>query len=277
MSTPALVTTAWLAEHLDDPALVLLDAVVGTIAPADRRIPGARRADLDGAWSDPTSPLPHTVPSSEALGEASRALGIDADSHVVVYDGDGVYASARVRWLLTTAGHRHVSVLDGGLPAWTSESRPTAPWPGEPEPVAPGSFVPNGSSVDAVVTADEVQRLLDTGGAVVVDARSAARFAGTEPEPRPGLRGGHAPGSVNLPFTDLLQDGRLRPVGELRARLEAVAGADAPLVVSCGSGVTACVVGLAAELAGRPYQVYDGSWAEWGRADGGRPVATGPA
>ena len=270
--TPPLVDVAWLRDHLDAPGVVVLEAVVGTLPVASVRVPGARRADLDGELSDPGSPLPHMHPGAAALGEACRRLGVGADDHVVVYDSDGVYASARVRWLLTTAGHRHVSVLDGGLPAWLAAGLPTEPSDAPPADVRPGDFVAREAPAE-VVDADEVQHLLDTGGAVLVDARSAGRFAGREPEPRPGLRPGHVPGSANLPFTDLLVDGRVRPVEQLRAALDEVAGPDAPLVVGCGSGVTACVVGLAAELAGRPYRVYDGSWAEWGRP-GGPPVAS---
>lgn len=272
-TTPALVDPAWLHEHLDDPHVVVLEAVVGTLPPADRRIPGARRADLDATLSDPASPVPHMLPAPDALGVSFRRLGINTDDHVVVYDSDGVYASPRVRWMLTTAGHAHVSVLDGGLPAWLAAGLPTEPADAPSAAAAPGDFSPHDAG-SAVVDADEVQRLLDTGAAALVDARSAGRFAGREPEPRPGLRGGHVPGSVNVPFTDLLGGGRLRPVAELRAALDAAAGPDVPVVVSCGSGVTACVVGLAAELTGRAYRVYDGSWADWGRP-GERPVATG--
>ncbi|TCJ00692.1 sulfurtransferase [Aeromicrobium sp. IC_218] len=273
--SPALVDATWLAAHLGDPRVIVLEAVVGTLPPADRRVPGARRADLDGSLSDPASDLPHTRPDAERLGVAVRDLGVDAAHHVVVYDAHSVYASARVRWMLTTAGHAHVSVLDGGLPAWLDAGLPTEPADAPQESVAPGDFVPRAAD-GVVVDADGVQAVLDSGAAVLVDARSTGRFAGRDPEPRPGLRGGHVPGSVNLPFTDLLDDGRLRPVDALRAALDAVAGPDVPVVVSCGSGVTACVVGLAAELTGRPYRVYDGSWADWGRP-GIRPVETGDA
>jgi thiosulfate/3-mercaptopyruvate sulfurtransferase len=272
-TTPALVDVAWLRAHLDDPRVVVLHAVVGTLPAADRRVPGARRADLDGDLSDPTSSVPHMRPEPAALGAALRRLGIDASDHVVVYDADGVYASARVRWLLTTAGHEHVSVLDGGLPAWLAAGLPTEPADAPLDAPVPGDFVPRADG-STVVDADEVQRVVDGDEEVLVDARSAGRFAGRDPEPRPGLRSGHVPGSVNLPFTDLLDDGRLRPVPALRAALDAVTGPGTPVVVSCGSGVTACVVGLAAELTGRPYRVYDGSWADWGRP-GERPVATG--
>lgn len=275
MSVPALVDAAWLQAHLADPHLVVLEAVVATLPPAALRIPGARRADLDASLSDPTSDLPHMLPDPAALGAALRDLGVDTDDRVVVYDAHSVYASARVRWMLTTAGHQNVSVLDGGLPAWVAAGLPTEPAEAPRADVAAGDFVPR-PAADAVVDADEVQGLLDAHEAVLVDARSAGRFAGRDPEPRPGLRGGHVPGSVSLPFTDLLDDGRLRPVHELRAALDAVAGPDVPVVVSCGSGVTACVVGLAAELTGRPYRVYDGSWADWGRP-GHRPVETGDA
>ncbi|QEV99420.1 sulfurtransferase [Microbacterium caowuchunii] len=264
---PPTVDVSWLAEHLDDPDLIVLDTAAG-----DVRIPGARRFDLDGVMSDADSPIAHTLPSAVAFTEACQALGIHRRSRVVVYDPRGIFSSPRARWMLITAGHPCVSILDGGLPAWIAAGHATEPWDESPSPT-PGDFVaqPFGS---AVVPRDEVERVLEDGSATVLDARSRGRFAGIEPEPREGLRPGHMPGSVNLPFTELLDDGRLRPLPELRARFEEAAGTDGPVVVSCGSGVTACVIGLVAELLDRPVRLYDGSWSEWGLPDG-PPVARG--
>ncbi|WP_424348086.1 sulfurtransferase [Kocuria sp. CH-021] len=265
-----VVSTEWLAGHLDDPRLVLVDAS-STLNRTGEALPGALLLDLDGPFSDPASDLPHTAPPAEQLTAAARALGISRTSTVVAYDGQGIFASARVWWLLRGAGFDRVAVLDGGLPAWVAEGRPTgahAAPPAEPGDVElaprPGCFV----------GAEDVARALDDPGAVVLDARSAGRFAGTEPEPRPGLRPGHMPGAVSLPYTEL-QDGqgRLLPLPRLRERIEAAAPGGRRIVTSCGSGITACVLALGAHLAGREdVAVYDGSWSEWGRP-GPRPVA----
>lgn len=253
---------------------MVLDASVGAHRASDAgRIPGARRFDIDGAMSDHASPVPHTMPGPEQFTGEMRALGVNASDTVVVYDAAGVYSSARAWWMLRAMGFDRVSVLDGGLPAWIAAGRPTES--GEPGPPAggPGDFTAcprEGWFVDA----DEVQAALDDPGRVVLDARSAGRFAGTEPEPRPGLRGGHMPGAVGLPFTTLQDGGRMLPAGVLRDRFARAAGGRERLVVSCGSGVTACVLALGAELAGyRELTVYDGSWSEWGLPSE-RPVQT---
>ncbi|MEX5296469.1 sulfurtransferase [Kocuria sp. CPCC 205268] len=264
-----VVSTQWLAEHLHDPRLVLVDAS-SALNRTEEALPGALLLDLDGPFSDPASELPHTAPTAEQLTAAARALGISCTSTVVAYDGKGVFASARVWWLLRGGGFERVAVLDGGLPAWAAEGRPigthAAP-PAEPGDVElvprPGRFA----------GAEDVARALADPSATVLDARSAGRFAGTEPEPRPGLRPGHMPGAVNLPYTEL-QDahGRLLPPAQLRERIAAAVPEGQRIVTSCGSGLTACVLALGAHLAGREdVVVYDGSWSEWGRP-GPRPV-----
>ncbi|MFF0990445.1 sulfurtransferase [Kocuria nitroreducens] len=266
----SVVSTEWLAEHLGEPRLVLVDAS-STLNRAEEALPGALRLDLDGSFSDPSSALPHTAPPAEQLTAAARALGVSRTSTVVAYDGKGIFASARVWWMLRTAGFDRVAVLDGGLPAWVAEGRPTGAHAAPP--AAPGDveLVPG---EDGFVGAEDVARALADPGATVLDARSAGRFAGTEPEPRPGLRPGHMPGAVNLPYTDL-QDahGRLLPLPQLRERIAAAAPEGRRIVTSCGSGLTACVLALGAHLVGREdVAVYDGSWSEWGRP-GPRPVA----
>ncbi|MFF0945741.1 sulfurtransferase [Kocuria sp. CPCC 205300] len=268
-----VVGTGWLAEHLDDPRLVLVDAS-STLNRTDEAIPGALLLDLDGPFADPSAELPHTLPPAEQLTAAARSLGISRTGTVVAYDAKGIFASARVWWMLRAAGFDRVAVLDGGLPAWVAEGRPTAAHAAPPAEPGDVELAPRG---EFFADAEDVARALGDPAATVLDARSAGRFAGTEPEPRPGLRPGHMPGAVNLPYTQLQgPDGRLLPLPELRERITAAAPEGQRLVTSCGSGLTACVLALGAHLAGRDdVAVYDGSWADWGRP-GPRPVV-GPA
>lgn len=266
-----------LAVRLLEPDLVLFDASVGALRGADRRIPGARPFDLDGALSDHDSPVPHTMPTAARFEEAMRELGLDDGDTVVVYDGAGIYSSARAWWMLRATGFDRVAVLDGGLPGWKAAGLPL-------ESAGPAYEGPRGTFTarprpGLLVGADTVAKALTDPTAAVLDARSRERFAGTAPEPRPGLRGGHMPGAVNLPFTELrAPDGSMLAPGELREAFRAKAGDRERLYFSCGSGVTACVLALGAELAGyRHTAVYDGSWSEWGLpgASRERPVVTG--
>jgi len=277
---PALVDVSWLAEHLGEPDLVVLDATMGP-SPSSPRIPGARWFDHDEAMAAPGSDLPHTLPGIEHFQEQVRRLGVDDAGHVVVYDGTGIFSSPRARWMLRQAGHGRVSVLDGGLPAWLDAGLPTEPWPEEADPrqgPEPGDFTATGSFEPAVVPMAGLEALLTDPGFTVVDARAHERFTGQVPEPRPGLRAGHMPGAVNLPFTELLVDGRLmRSPDELRRILDAAIPPGTRPVASCGSGVTATVILFALELVGRgDGLLYDGSWSQWGRPDGGA-VVTGEA
>ncbi|MFJ6719902.1 MULTISPECIES: sulfurtransferase [unclassified Streptomyces] len=266
-----------LALRLLEPDLVLFDASVGALRGADRRIPGARPFDLDGALSDHDSPVPHTMPTAARFEEAMRELGLGDDDTVVVYDGAGIYSGARAWWMLRAMGFDRVAVLDGGLPGWEAAGLPL-------ESNGPAYEGPRGTFTarprpGLLVDADTVAKALTDPTAAVLDARSRERFAGTAPEPRPGLRGGHMPGAANLPFTELrAPGGSMLTPGELREAFRAVAGDRERLYFSCGSGVTACVLALGAELAGyRHTAVYDGSWSEWGLpgASRERPVATG--
>ncbi|MEU2631207.1 MULTISPECIES: sulfurtransferase [Kitasatospora] len=270
-----LVPADWLAEHLGRPGLVVLDASVGAYRGIRRPIPGSRTFDIDGALSDPADPLPHTMPGPEQFERELRALGVDDDSVVVAYDNAGIYSSARAWWMLRAMGFDRAAVLDGGLPVWEAAGLPLTEAGAEQEPVEPGTFTAR-PRAGLLVDRRAVDAALADPATTVLDARSRDRYTGRVEEPRPGLRRGHIPGAVNLPYLDLQVDGRMRPADELKARFAAVADGRERLVVSCGSGVTACVLALGAELAGyRDLAVYDGSWSEWGRP-GDLPVTQGP-
>jgi len=266
----ALVTTEWLAKHRDEPDVRVVDGTwhmpqLGRDARAEflaAHIPGAVFFDID-AIADHTTTLPHMLPSAEAFATAVGALGLGSGDRIIVYDVRGVVSAARVWWTFRAFGHGAVAVLDGGLRTWRLEGRPVEA--GEPKPT-PRTFAAR-PRPELVRDLAAVRANLTSRAEQVVDARSAGRFAGTEPEPRPGLRGGHIPGSLNLPYETLYRaDGRLETPDALRAAMRA-AGVDLarPIVTSCGSGVTASVLALALHRLGRPdVAVYDGSWSEWG-------------
>jgi thiosulfate/3-mercaptopyruvate sulfurtransferase len=278
-----LVETGWLAEHLNAPDIVVIDATMhlpatGRDANAEflvGHIPGALRFDIDGI-ADETSPLPHMLPTTVKFASRMKQMGIGDGARVIAYDSLGLYSAARAWWMFRVMGHDDVAVLNGGLRKWKAEGRPVED--GAPARRTPRHFTPR-FHAELVRDLAEVQALVGGKAAQIVDARSAARFEGREPEPRPGLRAGHIPGSRNVPYAALLNaDGTLKPAAELRAAF-AAAGVDTgrPVVASCGSGVTAGIVALALAVLGRPdAAVYDGSWVEWG-AEPGPPIATGPA
>ncbi|HEU4799550.1 MAG TPA: 3-mercaptopyruvate sulfurtransferase [Gemmatimonadales bacterium] len=270
-----LVSTAWLAERLGEPRVRVVDAswhmpASGRDAEAEFRsshIPGAVFFDLDANSAQDTS-LPHMLPAADGFGRSMSALGLSNGDMIVVYDSSGVNLSApRAWWMFRAMGHEAVAVLDGGFGKWVSEGRPVEQGNAAPEP---GKFV---AQLDAGLVASmaQVNAIGSSGEAQIVDARSPGRFDGTEPEPRPGLRSGHIPGSRNVHFRSLVrEDGTLKPPRELRQLFEA-AGVDItrPVVASCGSGVTACTIVHALEVLGQSgARVYDGSWSEYGSADG---------
>jgi thiosulfate/3-mercaptopyruvate sulfurtransferase len=227
--------------------------------------------DID-ALSDQTSPLPHMLPRPEAFARAMGELGIGDGMRIVIYDGAGLFSAPRAWWTLRTFGVRDVTILAGGAPAWREQGRP---WTDEPTSRRPATFTARMDHA-AVADRDQVASILTSGSAQVVDARPAERFRGDAPEPRPGVRSGHMPGSLNLPASRLIAHGQLKPEAELRAAFaEAGVALDRPIVTSCGSGVTAAIVSLALESLGHPPRaLYDGSWSEWG-GDPAAPVATG--
>lgn len=273
LTGPLLVTATWLAAHLGQPGLVVLDASLRNHSKGESQIPGSQTFDIDGNFSDKSSPLPHTLPSAEAFAREVRALGINRDDFIVVYDRAGIYSSPRARWMFRAMGHDAVAVLDGGFPAWERAGLPVEPRKDVTRPL--GNFEAR-FRPQMVRNAEQVSRALNDPQQVVLDARSAGRFRGVEPEPRAGLRPGHMPNARNLPFTEVLSQGHLKPVDELKPLFLSLA--ESRLIFSCGSGVTACIIALAAEAAGcSDLAVYDGSWSEWGLpAEGGeeRPVVS---
>jgi thiosulfate/3-mercaptopyruvate sulfurtransferase len=278
--TDPLVATEWLATQLNDPGLVVLDATLylpneGKDARAEfaaAHIPGARFFDINEV-ADPDTDLPHMVPAAGRFATLVGALGIGNSSFVVFYDQRGIFSAARGWWLMGLFGHDRAAVLDGGLPKWRREGRPLVS--GEPSAAIPANFRPDFRSLRLRGIGDMLANI-DRNAELVLDARAAGRFTAQVPEPRAGVRGGHIPGSSNLPFTELLTpEFTMLPAEALRAHF-AAAGADGsrPVVTSCGSGVTATVITLAMVRAGLPVgAVYDGSWSEWGgRSD--TPVET---
>jgi thiosulfate/3-mercaptopyruvate sulfurtransferase len=274
-SLPPVVSTDDLAARLGDPRLRVLDA--SWYLPSanrdprrefrDGHVPGAVFFDLDEA-SDHSTPLPHMLPGADDFARSVGGLGVGDEHEVVIYDGSGTnLGAARAWWMFRTFGHDAVAVLDGGLRKWTAERRPLER--GDAAAPEPARFTAR-LHADRVRDLDAVREIAHGGGAQVVDMRPAGRFAGRDPEPRAGLRGGHVPGSANVPFTELVRaDGTVLPPDELRARLDA-AGVrlDRPIVATCGSGTSACALLLNLERLGvRDAALYDGSWAEWGARD----------
>jgi thiosulfate/3-mercaptopyruvate sulfurtransferase len=278
----SLVSTDWLAHELGAPDLRILDATTflpgaGRDARAEyaaAHIHGAQYFDIE-AVSDSASPLPHTWPPAHLFASRMRALGLDNHDRIVIYDNSPIHTSARAWYMLKSFGARQVAILDGGLPKWLAKGRPIES--GAPAP-KPGHFTPQ--PVDgAVVDKAQVLSLVGDPDHVIADARPAARFRAADPEPRAGLAAGHIPGSRSLPQSAFFHaDNSFKQGDELRA-LFAEAGVDLakPLVATCGSGVTACVILFGAQLLGKTItSLYDGSWTEWG-ADPATPKAQGPA
>ena len=265
-----LVSTEWLDEHLNDPDLRIFDA--SWYLPAMNRdpraeydlghIPGARFFDIDEI-SDQRSELPHMVPPAEKFISRMRAMGVGDGHQVVVYDGAGIFSAARVWWLFRLMGKTDIAVLDGGYPKWVAEGRAVEDMP----PIMRDRHITISRQNHLVRDVTQVAAASKLGDHEILDARPAGRFRGEDPEPRPGLRGGHIPGSKSVPLNILLNgDATMKSGDDLRLAF-ANAGVDLtkPAITSCGSGVTAAAINLALERAGhRQHSLYDGSWAEWG-------------
>ena len=267
--TEPIVSTAWLYANFGNPELILLEAVLKDNQSnlksdfENYQIKGARLFDIKNTFSDNNNPLPNTLPNAEQFETEAKKLGINKNSTIVIYDKLGIYSSPRAWWLFKIMGHKNVFVLDGGFPAWIAEGYATEEIPtnqnyetGDFE----AKFVP-----ELVKTKEQIIENIATKEAVLIDARAENRFKGIGDEPRAGLRSGHIPGSINIPYTELIRDGKFLSKAEL---IEILPISEKPLLFTCGSGVTACIDLIAYELICKnPKSVYDGSWTEWGQLE----------
>lgn len=275
MNFQQLISCADLHAMLGSKDLVILDASippVGNMAEPifswpNYRIPGACRFDLNKNFSDLASPLPHKMPTQLHFEQAAKALGINQDSQIVVYDDLGLFSAARAWYMFRAMGHKNIAVLDGGLPHWLKLNKPIDELP---IPTNTSNSKSDGNFI-AITQANyfchwrDVEEQTNTQVSLILDARASRRFQGLDAEPRVGVRSGHMPNAKNLPYSDLLAQGLFKSVEELTAIFSQINADKKTMIMTCGSGVTACVLALAADIVGyNTVQVYDGSWSEWG-------------
>ena len=264
-----LVSVKWLKENFDDPKLIILDASIkDTISKRKTDFPGiriknARFFDLKNVFRDLDNPLPNTLLIPKKFEEECRKLGINQDSHIIVYDNLGIYSAPRAWWMFRIMGFKNSAVLNGGLPAWVADNLTTEPI--QPKVYDSGNFKAVYQK-KLVTTKGNILKNISTKNAIVLDARSKERFYALVPEPRENMRSGHIPCSTNLPYTSVLKDGKLLAEAALKEILNQFNLKNQPLIFSCGSGITACIILLACELAlENKKSLYDGSWSEWGQ------------
>lgn len=258
-----LVSVSWLHNNLEAENLIVLDGTINKVFDENNlQIPNTRFFDIKNKFSDTSAPFPSTFPSEKQFQKSAQELGIHQDSAIVVYDDKGIYSSARVWWLFKAFGFENVAVLDGGFPAWMKAGFSTEKM--KPHTGKLGNFEAK-LKPELILFFNDMKVASETKSHTIIDARSEARFKSLEPEPRAGLRMGTIPNSVNLPFENLLENNQFLPKQELEAKFKALAKPEEPIIFSCGSGITACVLALGATMAGyKNISVYDGSWTEWG-------------
>ena len=266
-----LVSVDWLSENLNAQNLVILDvslesnvANIEVVFPGIQ-IKGARYFDLKGSFSDLENPLPNTLAHPEDFALACRKLGINNNSTIVVYDNLGIYASPRVWWMFKSMGHENIAVLDGGLPEWKNKNYPTEPI--QSQEITEGNFKAF-FNPSLQKTANQILENIALKEAIVIDARSNNRFCGLVPETRENLKSGHIPNSVNLPFLEVLKDGKFVSSEEISSIFKKLNIENSPHIYTCGSGLTACILILASEIISKKdHFLYDGSWTEWGQLE----------
>lgn len=269
----SIVSVQWLKENFSAENLIILDASMKPVtnvgeAIAETYIPNSLRFDFDKDIKDQNTSLPHMLPTPEFFTEEVQKLGINQDSAIVVYDNVNIYASPRAWWMLRAMGHENVAVLDGGLPAWIQAGYETITTHAKPK--ARGNFISN-PQTDSFIDSSYVLNVIHDPQFTIFDARAEGRFKSVDPEPRPNMKRGHIPNAVNIPFANVLERGVMKSKSDLQNMFENYKNNQ--MVFYCGTGVTACVLALAADQAGhKKFSVYDGSWAEWGSESENYPI-----
>ncbi len=279
MNSPFLVTAQWLEQHINDENLVVVDVRMSPVGQVPKKdmsaeferghIPGAVYFDIDDV-ADKNTALPHMLPAAEVFSDAVGKLGINEKQTIVFYDEGNQFSAPRGWWTFRNFGARNVFVLDEGLQGWTSRANGLETGPAQPTPTTFHARC----NREEVVNMQQVEQAMKDG-LQILDARAAPRFHAQAPEPRPGLHRGHIPGSINIPYGDLLENGRFKSLAALKKTFsDKGVDVDAPIIVSCGSGVTAAVLALGLQsLGAKQVKLYDGAWSEWGALSGNQPIA----